>query len=98
MYPVNIKMWLTYIILWFTRRDRTQHNQKAYLVSASVLATRTREALAARPRVLTYEVIAEECGVSARWVQQFAADTIADPGVAKVEALYTFLTGKELDI
>lgn len=67
-------------------------------MSASVLATRTREALAARPRIVTYEVIAEECGVSVRWIQQFASDTIADPGVHKVEALYNFLTGKELDI
>jgi len=67
-------------------------------VSASVLATRTREALAARPRILTYEVIAEECGVSARWIQQFAAGSIEDPGVSKVEALYTFLMGKSLDI
>lgn len=67
-------------------------------MSTSKLATRAREALTARPRVLTYDVIAEEIGVSARWVEQFANGGIKDPSVNKVEALYEFLTGNTLNV
>lgn len=72
--------------------------QKEYVVSTSKLHTRTVEAIANRPRLITYDVIAEECGVTVRWLQQFTSGNIADPGVAKVEAVYEFVTGKKLDV
>ena len=72
--------------------------QGEHIVSSSKLLTSTMKALAERPRVLTYEVIAEECGVSARWLQQLVAGKIEDPGVCKVEAVYVFVTGKPLNV
>ena len=54
--------------------------------------------MAGRPRVLTYEVIAEECNVSKRWLEQLAAGKIKEPSVCKVEAVYEFVTGKPLDV
>lgn len=62
------------------------------------LHERTLELVTNRPRDLTYEVIAEATGLDADWINAFRNGRIKDPGVSKVEKLYTFLSGRELDI
>ena len=51
----------------------------------------TRTLLIDRPRSLTYERIALDCGTSVRWLQAFAAGKIDNPGVVTVETLNTYL-------
>jgi len=58
--------------------------------------TRTRELLKATDH--TALAIYDATGVSPDWQARFTAGRINDPGVNRVEALYTFLTGKSLGL
>lgn len=60
------------------------------------LRDRTQQLLRERPRTTTLEMIADATGLSARWIQDFGNDRSPDPGVCKVETLYTYLTGGPL--
>lgn len=51
-----------------------------------------------RSRKLTYDMIAKEIGENPNWIKKFSCGQISDPGVNKVEKLYVFLSGKELDV
>ena len=84
--------------MWPTSWSDYSPTQGLYVVPTPILATRTREALADRPRSLTYDRIAQDIDVSKRWLEQFAAGVVANPSVNTVERLYTYLTGKPLDV
>lgn len=43
-----------------------------------------------------YDVIAQDTGLSERWIYDVAGEKMKDPGVNKVEALYIYLTGVPL--
>lgn len=60
----------------------------------SDLLQRTMTLLKARPRELTYPVIAEAIGVSAKWLEALIAGKIEDPGVNKIERLYNLLAAR----
>lgn len=62
------------------------------------LHKKTLELLHNRPRTMTYEYIAEQTGLTFWWIQYFAKQKDKDPGVNKVETLYVFLSGRELDL
>ena len=64
----------------------------------SRLKERTREMLLERPRTKTYEIIAKDTGLHKRWIEDFAKNPHHDQGVAKVEKLYEYLSGRTLDI
>ena len=42
--------------------------------------------------------ISEDTGLGVPWLLKFKASQIAEPGVNKVERLYTYLTGRELKL
>lgn len=60
------------------------------------LVTRTRELLLATE--ILYLDIYKETHIPPPWLSQFAHDRIPDPGVNKIETLYTFLTGQPLEL
>jgi hypothetical protein len=64
----------------------------------SILLTRTRELYRNRPASLKPSQIAAETGLSLPWLQDFGWGRKGDPGVTKVERLYTYLSGKPLDL
>lgn len=67
----------------------------------SILITHTRNLLQQRPRNVTYDKIAQDTGLSVRWLTQLAtykADCVTDFGTLKVETLYTYLSGKRLEL
>jgi hypothetical protein len=51
-----------------------------------------------RPRSLTLKDVAEGSGLPEAWLKSFASRKINDPSVNRVETLYTYLTGKPLDV
>lgn len=65
-------------------------------MTGSALLERTRNLLAARPKELSLKAVAEATGLSKKWLEDFLACRSPDPGVVKVEALYTFLAGQPL--
>lgn len=79
-------------------RNRRQGRQGLDIVFQSKLANKTWEHLRARSRLVTYAHISEATGVSVRWLEAFAACQVKDPSCAKVELIYEFLTGAELDV
>jgi hypothetical protein len=60
------------------------------------LALTTRRMLVERPRKLTLRMIADEIGITERWLLNFASGKTPNPGVNTVQALYEYLAGKEL--
>lgn len=60
------------------------------------LRDRTLKLIKHRDRTVTLEIIAIETGLTRRWLEEFLAGNIDDPGVVKVETLYVFLTGGPL--
>jgi len=60
------------------------------------VAKRTRELLAKRPRSVTILTIAEATGLTAAWINDFAAYPDRDHGINKVETLYVYLSGENL--
>ena len=46
----------------------------------------------------SYAQIAKEIGVTERWVYYLADGRYDDPGVKKIQRLYTYLTGKEIKL
>ena len=47
---------------------------------------------------LPMQRIAQDVGVSEPWLHKMKAGGIPDPGVKKCEALYCYLTGRELKL
>lgn len=64
----------------------------------SKLHAKARELLANRPVHLTYGQIAQATGVTKRWLTHFAKGDFPEPSVVKVEKLYEYLTGTELQV
>lgn len=64
----------------------------------SKLAHKTRELLIARQRNMTYALICESTGIGEAWLANFMNNPEREFGVAKVEALYEYLSGKVLDL
>lgn len=58
----------------------------------------TLQLLADRPRRLTLNKIAEDTKLNIGWLMDFGTRRIKEPSVFKVETLYTYLTGKPLDV
>ncbi len=58
----------------------------------------TRELLRNRSRLVTYEAIGKETGLSVEWIADLAQERFKDPGVSKVEILYEYLSGKRLEV
>lgn len=69
-------------------------------MSEPVLIAHTRNLLLQRPRSLTYEQIARDTDLNVRWIAALAqcADKDADFGAHKIERLYTYLSGKQLEL
>lgn len=64
----------------------------------STLIKKTRELLQNRPRTVSYAMIADDTGLTLRWIQEFATNTDADYGACRVEQLYIYLSGKQLAV
>ena len=45
-----------------------------------------------------FTVIANDMGVSFKWVYDYSNESMKDPGVNKSERLYTYLTGRSLKL
>lgn len=73
-------------------------------MSESIFISHTQQLLQQRPRNVTYEKIAQDTGLTTRWLSAFAscnsnsADDSTDFGALKVEKLYTYLSGKTLTL
>lgn len=64
------------------------------LLPTSKLYAATLTALNDRPRTLTYDAIASFTGLETKWLRNFKR--AKRPCVHRTEALYAYLTGKEL--
>lgn len=64
----------------------------------AVLITATRKHLRDRPRTMSYQHICQETGLTVGWLVDFASNEDRDFGCEKVERLYAFLTGKQLEV
>lgn len=64
----------------------------------SRLLDATLEALDNRPRKVTLAVIARDCQVSEPWLRSLIDGRIPNPGVCRIERLYTYLTKKEIKV
>lgn len=58
--------------------------------------TQTQKLLAASEQPLTD--VALDTGISVDWLSRFRCGTIRDPGVNRVEILYTYLSGDVLTL
>jgi len=67
-----------------------------FLGERGSLLERTRQALASRDRVQTYEKISADTGLSRSWLSLMARGEIRHPSVEMVQTLYEYLTGEEL--
>lgn len=68
------------------------------VVKQMSLVTRTKELMKERPRHLTIAVISSKTGLTVGWLQSFSATGEKDPGANRVQTLYEFLTGKQLEV
>lgn len=57
---------------------------------------KTLELLKRRSRLITFDMISENTGVSKRWLDNFQNGLIPNPGVCYVEAVYKYLTTEPL--
>lgn len=57
-----------------------------------LLMSRTQELL--RKSDIPYSKIFLDTGITQNWLSKFVCDKIPEPGVNRVEALYTYLSGK----
>lgn len=64
----------------------------------SRLRDRTLELVQERHKSLTYKTISEQTGLKEAWVEAFAQERIANPGVRYVETLYIYLTRQALEL
>lgn len=60
----------------------------------TTLRDKTLELVHNRPRHLTYKKIEKETGLSHLWLSHFAQQRFDEPGVNRVETLYTYLSGR----
>lgn len=67
-------------------------------VAPSQLNIKTLYLLKNRSRRLTLDQIARDTQVSKSWLRKYSEGKIDDPGTAKIEALYVYLSGKPLDV
>ena len=56
----------------------------------------TLELVRNRPRHITYRDIEAATAIKKEWLAKFQQGKFDDPGVNRVETLYTFLSGKTL--
>lgn len=63
----------------------------------SSLAETTRRLLRTRSRDVTLNSIAEATGIDIHFISSFNNDNIAHPSVHKVQRIYEFLTGRNLE-
>ena len=64
----------------------------------SVFKDIVRGLLVNRRRTLTYEQIAKDTGLPFDFVLRYSQGKIDDPGVCRVETLYTYFTGKPFEL
>lgn len=62
----------------------------------SSLLTRTRTLL--RGSAKTYTDISEATGIPVAWIKQFSLSRSHNPGVARVQKLYEYLSGQRLEL
>lgn len=62
------------------------------------LRDRTFILLRNRSPALTLQKIADETGLTKRWLENFLNEIVDDPSASRVETLYVFLTGKPLEL
>ena len=58
----------------------------------TTLRDETKELFLTRPANLSKKTIAENVGVSVRWLERFASGDIENPGVVTVETLKDYLS------
>jgi predicted GIY-YIG superfamily endonuclease len=51
-----------------------------------------------RNRNEALQKISTDTGITASWLQSFVRAKVAEPGIKKIETLYCYLTGKELEL
>lgn len=57
-----------------------------------------RDKLQTRPKGLTLKQIAEETGISFRWLRLLSTDKYQECSCVKLEQLYVYFTGRELEL
>mgnify|MGYP003387918121 CR=1 FL=1 len=62
----------------------------------SKLKEKTLELLKNRNRNLTLDEISNKTKIGKDWLKDFSANTMENPGVCMIEALYNFLSDKPL--
>ena len=63
---------------------------------SSTLLKRTRTLL--RHTTQTHADISEATGIPIAWINQFSVSRSQNPGVARVQRLYEYLSGKRLEL
>lgn len=63
-----------------------------------ILLERTLTLVRNRPPSLTLEQIANDANLNHNWVKAFAMARYPNPRVREVERLYTYLSGKQLEL
>ena len=62
------------------------------------LYSHTRSLLINRPRGLTLKTIMRDTGIKKRWLDDMISEVPKNQGVNTVELLYSYLTGKTLNL
>lgn len=62
------------------------------------LHERTLKLINERNHSITYEKIANDTGLNPVWLRYFAIGKFKDPGVNKVQKLYSYLNGKDIKL
>lgn len=61
------------------------------------LFDKTREMVTHRSRVLTLEKISEDTGLSLSWLRYFTQERCTDSRSERIQCLYEYMAGKNLD-
>ena len=62
------------------------------------LRDKTLALVRAVPRSVTLQQIADEAGLPAAWLSAFARGEIDNPSVCRIERLWEYLTGRQLEV
>lgn len=62
------------------------------------LRPRALELVRNRPPSMTLKQLAQEAGVNLDWLKSFSSNRMKTPTVDNVERVYTYLSGKELEL
>jgi transcriptional regulator with XRE-family HTH domain len=68
-------------------------------MTQSKLQVKTLDLIRNRPRKITLQDIAREAGVTVSWLKQLLKnDGIEHPSVRRIEAIYSYLSSKPLEV